>query len=168
MIVAAQPHDSRHRMIADPECIRRPHPADSDPVRAHYDRHGFYFAESNAAREIFARRSRLGTLLRADDFGDGPIIDVGCGEARAHALLSPRQRRRHIGVDISMGILSRARRRFPEAQFLEGTATDLPFTGGFAALTISQGVLHHTEDPRRAFAGTPRSVSRLVILTKME
>ena len=128
-----------------------------DAVRAHYDRYGFYFAESEAARKVFARLSQLGTVLRSIDTASGPILDVGCGEGRVYALLGDQQRARYVGVDFSGGIIARARGRQPGARFLRGDATALPVRDATAALVICEGVLHHTENPRAALAELGRA-----------
>jgi ubiquinone/menaquinone biosynthesis C-methylase UbiE len=128
-----------------------------DAVRAHYDRYGFYFAESEAARRVFARLSQLGSVLRSTDAASGTILDVGCGEGRVYALLDDQQRARYVGVDFSDGIIARARGRQPGARFLRGDATALPVREATAALVICQGVLHHTTNPRAALAELGRA-----------
>jgi len=141
-----------------PECITR-HPGTSaDPVREHYDRHGFYFADLGPARDAFARYSQLGQLLQDANATIEPIVDVGCGEGRAYLLMRHGQQSRYVGVDLSTGVLRRARDRTSALRLVQGDACALPVTDESAGLVICQGVLHHTRDPRGAFAELARIV----------
>ncbi len=138
------------------ECIQRGGSSASRLVREHYDRYGFWFAESDAARRVFGRRSQLGRLLRDTHVPDGPIVDVGCGEGRVHLLLDGGQAKRYVGLDLSTGILARARRRLGDTRFLRADACGLPLRDDSVALAVCQGVLHHTAQPRAAFTELAR------------
>ena len=142
-----------------PECIQRGGSSASQLVRAHYDRYGFYFAESKSARAAFLRYSQLGQLVRNGESEQGPIIDVGCGEGRIYRLLSERQCLRYLGLDLSSGVLARAQRLLPGVPLLRGDAGALPIRSAAASFVICQGVLHHTEDPRRTFGELARVTS---------
>jgi len=142
-----------------PECIQRGGSSASQLVRAHYDRYGFYFADSKTARAAFLRYSQLGRLVRNGEPDQGPIIDVGCGEGRIHRLLGERQCLQYLGLDLSSGVLARARKLLPGFPLLRGDAGTLPIRSAAARLVICQGVLHHTEDPRRTFGELARVTS---------
>ncbi|MCL6480167.1 MAG: class I SAM-dependent methyltransferase [Firmicutes bacterium] len=78
------------------------------------------------------------------------VLDVGCGPGRVMTYLAYRQIRA-LGVDRSFAsvVLMQQRCQLP------GIVADnlaLPLAGGTADLVISDGVLHHTEDPALAFA----------------
>lgn len=67
-------------------------------------------------------------LVRAG--GNGPVADVGCGSGRVTILLS-RLGLDAFGVDLSPGMVSLARRNYPQLRFEEGSMLelDLPTAG---------------------------------------
>ena len=142
-----------------PDCIQHGGNSASQLVRDHYDRYGFYFADSRTARAAFLRHSQLGRLVGSTEPGQGRIIDVGCGEGRIYRLLSEPQCLRYMGLDLSSGVLARARERLPRLRLLRGDAGALPIRSAAASLVICQGVLHHTENPRRTFGELARVTS---------
>jgi SAM-dependent methyltransferase len=155
------------------ECgpIRVEHGRGGGAVRAHYDRVGFFFADWDAARRVFHAYSQLGALLRSAEANDGPLVDVGCGEGRTYASLSDTRQRRWLGLDLSSGNLRRVRQRFGHVPAVQADATALPLKTESAALVVCQGVLHHTADPRGAFAELvrimrPRGVIQLSVYNR--
>ncbi|WP_141582763.1 class I SAM-dependent methyltransferase [Actinomadura sp. WMMA1423] len=83
----------------------------------------------------------------------GPVADLGCGPGRATALL-------HglgldaFGLDLSSGMIARARADHPHLRFDEGdiTALDLP-DGGLAGVLSNYSTIHlGPAELRRAFA----------------
>src|SRR5580704_12691284 len=77
------------------------------------------------------------------------VLDIGCGPGRVLGFLA-RRGVRCIGVDrsrVSMGLAA-------ERYHRPGVVADnlqLPFADGTADVVISDGVIHHTDDPRTAF-----------------
>jgi SAM-dependent methyltransferase len=143
-----------------PEALRRPHDTSADPVREHYDTHGFYFTDEGPARDAFARHSQLGKLLQRPDVNRlGPTVDIGCGEGRVYLLMDDAQRSRYVGIDVSSGMLRRVRERAKGARLVQADACGLPIQTGSAGLVVCQGVLHHTRDPREAFAELARIIA---------
>lgn len=70
------------------------------------------------------------------------ILDVGCGTGLGSGPLV--ENNYHVtGVDISMPMLERARERYPEARFVEGSALQLPFDRETFDLAISAQAFHH-------------------------
>jgi len=58
---------------------------------------------------------------------DSWLIDMGCGTGNYTAALQ-QVAERVIGIDISMGMLQRARTKFPAIQFVQGDIAFLPFS----------------------------------------
>lgn len=104
-----------------------------------------------------AERSRFARLLDQAIAGDARIVEVGCGTGQMSLYLA-RADRVVVGADLTLASLelgARAARRFgvDSARFVE---TDLHRPGlrkGAFDVVYSSGVLHHTPDPRKAFAG---------------
>jgi SAM-dependent methyltransferase len=102
--------------------------------------HGFYL-EAKVRRLLeLSRRHLGGRPLRA--------LDVGCGTGLADRLLLP-----HVasleGVDVSEGMVERARETNPEAQYRVYNGQALPFEDGAFDVVFAMCVLHHVEPPDR-------------------
>jgi ubiquinone/menaquinone biosynthesis C-methylase UbiE len=94
----------------------------------------------------------------------GTIVDVGCGNGMYLAELARRGfAGRVLGVDLSLGMLTVARRRLQETANLAGRAarpmpvtlanadaTALPLRGGVADLAFAAHMLYHVPDPADA------------------
>lgn len=115
---------------------------------------------SLSALRARAARSQFATLLDAAIPGDARIVEVGCGTGQMSLFLASADRM-VIGADLTRASLELAaaaaeRFRLPRVRFVE---TDL-FHPGLAAhsfdVVYSSGVLHHTPDPRAAFAALAR------------
>lgn len=94
--------------------------------------------------------------------GPNPIVlDAGCGAALSGiALFEPvLDRIRYLGADVSTAV-DTARARFAErgfsAGFLQSDLQQLPLPPASVDLIFSEGVLHHTDDTRRALAAVVR------------
>jgi ubiquinone/menaquinone biosynthesis C-methylase UbiE len=57
------------------------------------------------------------------------VLDVGCGTGRSRAIYEERARS-YAGIDLSLGALRLARRRSPDASWLQADALRLPFASG--------------------------------------
>lgn len=105
-------------------------------------------------------RSELARLLDEAIAQDARILDLGCGTGQMTLFLASGQRR-VVGADLTRAALALAagaarRFRVDRALFVE---TDLRRPGlaeGRFDVVLSLGVLHHTPDPRRAFATVAR------------
>jgi SAM-dependent methyltransferase len=114
-----------------------------------YDQHPFDWVPIDAAAEIDSVVSRpLVELIQTLDV-NSLVLDIGCGPGRVLGFLK-RRGIRCVGLDRSRVSLGLAIKRFD----VSGTVGDnlhLPFADGIADVVISDGVIHHTEDPSGAF-----------------
>jgi len=83
------------------------------------------------------------------------VLELGCGTGQLSLYLA-RGNREVYGVDISNGSLLlgeefRVKNQINNAYFMKMDVFDLKFKSNTFDFTISNGVLHHTKDPRKAF-----------------
>jgi ubiquinone/menaquinone biosynthesis C-methylase UbiE len=79
------------------------------------------------------------------------ILDVGCGTGRSRRIYLDRSAR-YAGIDLSLGALRLARRRFADSSWLQADALRLPFRDGSFDVVAFSSVLHHVGDRRTALA----------------
>lgn len=109
-----------------------------------------------------AERSEFARLLDRAISGDARVLDFGCGTGQMSLYLA-RSRRVIVGADLAresllLGAAAARRFQLDQVQFVE---TDLHRPGlreGAFDVVYSSGVLHHTSDPRAAFARIARLV----------
>jgi ubiquinone/menaquinone biosynthesis C-methylase UbiE len=109
-----------------------------------------------------AGRSAFAQLLDASIPGDARIVEVGCGTGQMSLYLA-RADRELVALDLSREALklgADAARRYgiDRISFVEADLTHLPLRPGAFDLIYCSGVLHHTPDPRAAFAHVARAV----------
>ena len=83
------------------------------------------------------------------------VLELGCGTGQLSLFLS-KGNREIYGVDISNGSLMlgekfRRENKIDNAYFMKMDVFDLKFKKNYFDYTISNGVLHHTKDARKAF-----------------
>ena len=78
------------------------------------------------------------------------VLDIGCGPGRVLGFLA-RRGMRCIGLDRSRVSVGLAAERYHRPGVV-GDNLRLPFADAVADAVISDGVIHHTEDPQAAFA----------------
>jgi len=93
------------------------------------------------------------TGMSAGSLAGRLVLDAGCGGGRYAALLG-RHGARVVGVDLSTAVEKAAAlsAELPDVSIVQADLLDLPLAGGQFDVAFSIGVLHHSPDPRRAFA----------------
>ncbi len=96
---------------------------------------------------------RAKTGLDASTLSGQLVLDAGCGGGR-YARLLGEAGARVIGVDLSSAVEKAAAlcASMPNVRILQADLLDLPLADRQFDLAFSIGVLHHSPDPRRAFA----------------
>jgi SAM-dependent methyltransferase len=79
------------------------------------------------------------------------VLEVGCGTGNYAGAVAGATGCRCVGVDPSVEMLSRAKRRYPAVEFQAGEAGRLDFEAGSFDLVFSVDVIHHVQDRARAF-----------------
>jgi SAM-dependent methyltransferase len=115
-----------------------------------YDQHPFDWAPAGASEDI--RSVVSAPLVDLIDSLDplALVLDVGCGPGRVLGFLA-RRGIRCIGLDRSSVSLGLAIQRYGRPGAV-GDNLHLPFADETADVVISDGVIHHTENPQAAFA----------------
>jgi len=123
-----------------------------------YDEHPFDWVEGYQPREGHAYISPL--LLQVIDRleKDALVLDIGCGAGRVLSYLEYRGRR-CVGFDRSLNSVQIALQRFKQPVVVADNCS-LPIRDGVADLVVSDGVIHHTQDPLRAFSENCRILKR--------
>jgi SAM-dependent methyltransferase len=86
------------------------------------------------------------------------VYDIGCGKGYFIGFLKKRITNRIIGVDISDSALEHCRRLGYEVYKMNNMQLDL--ADEVSGFTVSNGVIHHTPDPRQSFAELVRITRR--------
>lgn len=96
---------------------------------------------------------RFKTGIEPRDLAGLLVLDAGCGGGR-YARLAGRHGARVVGVDLSAAVEKAAAlcAELPDVSIVQADLLDLPLSEGVFDLAFSIGVLHHSPDPRRAFA----------------
>jgi SAM-dependent methyltransferase len=132
---------------------------DYDAVSERYDR----------SRRFGAGFTRELRALLPEKFAPGAALDVGCGTGNATAgLLHAWPDARVTGLDLSAGMLRKARGKRPGLPLVRADAGALPFRGESFDLVLSVYVLHHLAGPADFYAEAARCLvpgGRLVLLT---
>jgi SAM-dependent methyltransferase len=97
-------------------------------------------------------RQFIRPLLDAANVENGmSLLDIGCGPGYVAAAATDRGARA-IGLDFSAEMIAIAHKMFPNIQFLEGDAQNLPFSDQTFDRVIANFALLHLADPERAMA----------------
>src|SRR5579859_4971907 len=85
------------------------------------------------------------------------VLDAGCGMGRFSEIVH-QYGGTYVGVDFSYAVDAAHENagHLPNVHFVQADLFALPFADNVFDLVMSLGVLHHTPDPRRAFASLPR------------
>jgi SAM-dependent methyltransferase len=115
-----------------------------------YDQHPFDWAPAAASQDIRSVVSApLVDLIQNLDL-HSLVLDIGCGPGRVLGFVAQRGIR-CIGLDRSRVSLGLAIKRYGRPGAV-GDNLHLPFADATADVVISDGVIHHTENPQAAFA----------------
>jgi SAM-dependent methyltransferase len=106
-------------------------------------------------------RDRLQASLNfpLEQLGGKLVLDAGCGMGR-FAEVVHHFGGTYVGLDYSFAIDAAFANagRLPGVHFVQADLFRLPFADNVFDLVMSLGVLHHTPDPRQAFASLPRVI----------
>jgi len=91
------------------------------------------------------------------DLPEGPVLDAACGTGRLASLLTSRHR--VIGVDNSPEMLGRARKKSPQAEFLDGDLGALPVETASVTSAVCALALSHLPELGRAVKELARVVA---------
>lgn len=129
---------------------------DAAPFPGYPPNDSLTWLRSRAERSTFAR------LLDASLPGDATIAEIGCGTGQMSLYLA-RADRRVVAFDLSRAALTlgaAAARRYGTRQirFVECDLACLPVRDAAFDVIYCSGVLHHTPNPRAAFASVAKAV----------
>lgn len=138
----------------------------TDIVKTFYETNPFPNYDDLDSRESLAVKARRGVFARLLDEQipqDSLVLEVGCGTGQLTNFLGMAWNRRVLGSDLCLNSLRlaegfRGRYTIENAGFLQMNLFRPAFCPASFDLVVSNGVLHHTGDPRGAFD----SISRLV------
>jgi SAM-dependent methyltransferase len=159
------PIDDGIPMLFWPNHWQSEKPDVTEIVKAFYEETPFPNYDEFDSMESLARKAREGVFARMLDEQLPPgirIAECGCGTAQLSNFLS-RANREIFATDICVNSL-RMGKKFADEQgasrvhFVQQNLFRPVFRPGSFHLVVSNGVLHHTSDPRRAF----ESIARLV------
>ncbi|HTR47735.1 MAG TPA: methyltransferase domain-containing protein [Verrucomicrobiae bacterium] len=115
-----------------------------------YDQHPFDWTVPDASEPIQKVVSRTLVEMIEDLDTESLVLDIGCGPGRVLGVLA-RRGIRCVGLDRSRVSVGLAAVRYGRPGVV-GDNLHLPFADGCADVVISDGVIHHTDDPQAAFA----------------
>ena len=132
---------------------------DYDSISERYDRSRRF--DSEFTRELLA--------ILPGGLNPERALDVGCGTGNATTcLIGAFPRAQVIGMDLSAGMLSKARAKCNELPLIRGSAAVLPFGAASFELVLSTYMLHHLERPADFYDEVERCLvpgGKLVLLT---
>ena len=123
---------------------------------------GWQWTHFTQADEKYAAQF-LGWLkpVRREFFAGKIVLEGGCGKGRHTSLAADWGAAEVVGVDLSAAVETAfaATRHLPNAHVVQADIYKLPFKRAFD-YAFSVGVLHHTPEPKRAFASLSSKVKR--------
>lgn len=139
--------------------------AATERVRLFYEERPFPDYRDTDDLGALVRRGRANAFTRALDDEIPPrasVVEVGCGTGQM-ALFLAVAGRRVLGLDLtwaSLGLAEAFRRKagIGSATLARANVFRLPLATGSVDVVISNGVIHHTANPRAAFAELARVV----------
>lgn len=107
-----------------------------------------------AGKEMMSQGHIFGRFMLPKDFFAGKeVVDIGCGNGRIGRFIAPLCAA-YTGADLSEAVYAfpKYTQRPERFTLLRASATDLPFADACADVTLCWGVLHHVDEPDKAFA----------------
>ncbi len=92
--------------------------------------------------------SEIDTIRKHSDLGGKTVLEVGCGDGRASAMLAPHVKHL-VAIDPDAAQLATARANVPGVDFRQGSGENLEFPDGSFDIVAFTFSLHH-QDPARA------------------
>jgi SAM-dependent methyltransferase len=138
----------------------------TDIVKAFYEENPFPNYDDFDSKQSLVEKAKRGVFARLlnEQIPRGArVLEVGCGTGQLTNFLGTRWDRQVFGSDMCLNSLRlakafRDRSGIRNAEFVQMNLFRPAFRPGAFDVVISNGVLHHTGDPLRAFL----SISRLV------
>lgn len=90
------------------------------------------------------------------------ILDIGCGTGALVPHLPTGAF--YVGIDASLAMLRRARRKHPNRAFLLADVASLPVASLSTHLAVAMGVLQHTADPAACIAQLRRVANHRALI----
>ena len=121
-------------------------------VAEHFDTSATAYADSYVRKHsptaLFFQQRREIVMAHLRPLKEGRILDVGCGPG-IYARDCVRQGLDYVGLDISKGMISEARKRFgdlPRADFIAGSMQSLPFSSDSFDALLCLGALEYVSE----------------------
>ena len=118
---------------------------------------------NNPIRRLIQKRLEAPRLKRLCDGRTDTILEIGCGQgAGARIIYDLYNPKKYVGIDLDSRMVERAKKKeqgLENALFLQGDATQLPFTDGTFDLAVDFGIIHHVPDWREALAEIHRTLN---------
>ena len=138
----------------------------TDMVKAFYEETPFPNYDDHDNRESFAVKARRGVFARLLDQQlprPALVLEAGCGTGQLSNFLGMSWARKVIGGDACLNSLRlaksfRDRCSITNAHFVQMNLFRPPFPDDTFDLVISNGVLHHTSDPKGGFQAIARKL----------
>jgi ubiquinone/menaquinone biosynthesis C-methylase UbiE len=93
------------------------------------------------------KRERFLDLLKAIDFKNKSVLEIGCGPGGNLSEILPYQPKQLVGVDISAQMVALAKKNLPSAiEVLKINGTELPFKDKQFDIVFTATVLQHNTD----------------------
>jgi len=122
-----------------------------------------YWAMNNPIRGLIQKRLEAPRLKSLCKGRTDMILEIGCGQgAGARIICDLYKPKKYVGIDLDSRMVERAKKKeqgLENALFVQGDATQLPFTDGTFDLAVDFGIIHHVPDWRAALAEVRRTLN---------
>ena len=119
-----------------------------------------FWAMNNPLRAAVQKRYEAPRLKALSRGQAENILEIGCGQGVGAKILYGMFRpASYVGIDLDPGMIKRARIRgigLPNAEFMQGDASDLPFDDASFDLVVDFGIIHHIPNWRDALSEVHR------------